>query len=527
MPPLLRRGVRLPSLVVAAALVASCAQAGGRQASPTSTRPASPSTTTAGPDDSDRSEEPGTTAGESTADGSTADQSTAVPAVQWDSCGSGLECATIAVPLDHAQPDGPTIDLALLRRPARDPDRRIGSIVVNPGGPGGSGLRLAAVLTLPGEVMDRFDIVGFDPRGVGRSTALDCHSHLPAIYDADPTMEDQGDVDALRSVSQQFVDECAQKHADLLPHLGTVAVTHDLDRIRAAVGDEQLTYLGYSYGTSIGQQFARLYPSRVRAMVLDGVVDPAVTGLAGAESQAKGFTQALDAFAADCDADDCMDDDALAVVDRVIASSERSPIPAPRADRPATAGVVSLALAHALYTESRWPQLDRALTQADDGDGTALVRLADGYLSRRSDGSYPNMAEVYFAVSCLDAAWPRSFEEVLAAGKEVGRRYPRLGEALVNDYARCALWPTAPQPLEPVPTDLAGLAPLVVVSTTGDPATPYESGVRIAEQVPGARLVTYVGEGHTVVGRGESCIDDLVADYLVELRPPDDGVRCE
>jgi pimeloyl-ACP methyl ester carboxylesterase len=437
-----------------------------------------------------------------------------------------MECATIAVPLDHDDPDGPTIDLALLRRPARDPDARVGSLVVNPGGPGASGLSLAATLVLPRAVLDRFDIVGFDPRGVGRSTALDCHTHLQAIYDADPTMDDQADILHFRAVSERFVDECASEHADLLPHMGTVAVAHDLDRIRAAVGDEQLTYLGYSYGTSIGQQYARLYPTRVRAMVLDGVVDPSESGLAAAEGQARGFTGALDAYVADCDADRCLGDDALAVIDQVTAAAEAAPIPAPRADRPATPGVVSIGTAYALYSELLWPQLTRALRDADAGDGTGLVRLADTYLSREPDGSYGNAAEVYFAVSCLDADWPRSFDTVLAAGAEVGARYPRFGEAIVNDYARCALWPEPPQPLEPVPADLAGLAPIVVVSTTGDPATPYESGVRIAEQIPEARLVTNVGDGHTVVGSGRRCIDDLVAAYVVDLRAPDDGVRC-
>lgn len=511
-----RRSVlhRTVAVLVSAAVVVSCTQSGGQAAAPTSvTReadraedPADGPTTTAVPD-------PGAGAG-------------AAPA-RWEPCGTGLECATITVPLDHDDPDGPTIDLALLRRPARDQDARIGSLVVNPGGPGASGLGLAAALVLPGAVMDRFDIVGFDPRGVGRSTALDCHTHLQAIYDADPTMDDPADVDHYRSVSQDFVDECERRHGDLLPHLGTVDVAHDLDHIRAAVGDDQLTYLGYSYGTSIGQQYARLYPTRVRAMVLDGIVDPSESGLVAAEGQAKGFTGALEAYVADCDADRCLGDRALAVVDRVIAAAEAAPIPADGADRPATPGVVTTGLTYALYSELLWPQLTRSLRDADAGDGTGLVRLADTYLSREPDGSYGNAAEVYFAVSCLDAVWPRSFDEVLAAGAEVGARYPYFGEAVVNDYARCALWPEPAQPLEPVPADLDGLAPVVVVSTTGDPATPHESGIRVAERIPDARLVTNVGDGHTVVGAGKRCIDTLVADYLVDLRAPDDGVRCE
>lgn len=506
---------RIAALVSAVALMAACTQSGAKQGASSSTTVSRQqgTTTSAGPATS-TAEPSGTT---------DVDQAPA----QWEECGSGLDCATITVPLDHENPDGPTIDIALLRRPARDPESRIGSLVVNPGGPGASGMALAGNLMLPGPVMNRFDIVGFDPRGVGRSTALDCHSQVPAIYDADPTIEDQADVDAFRTVSQRFVDECSQKHGDLLAHLGTVAVAHDLDRIRAAIGDDQLTYLGYSYGTAIGQQYAKLYPQRVRAMVLDGVVDLTETGLVTAEGQAEGFTRSLDAYVSACDARGCMDAPAMEMVDRVIARSEASPIPAPGADRPATPGVVSLALAQALYTEMFWPQLTRALTRADAGDGTGVVRLADTYLKRNSDGTYRNGTEVYFAVSCVDFAWPRSFDAVLDAAKAVGQRYPRLGEALVNDYARCALWPVPSDPLEPVPSDLEGLAPVMIVSTTGDPATPHAAGVAAAERIPDARLVTNVGEGHTVVGQGKPCIDGLVSRYLADLEAPRDGERCE
>jgi len=496
-------------------LIAACSQGGGMEASSSTTR--SPA---------DHSGD--STAGSTSPPGSTplrGDEP--VAPVEWTTCGSGLDCGSVIVPLDHSQPDGQMIELMLLRRPARDPDARIGSLVVNPGGPGGSGLGLAAALTLPTEVMDRFDIVGFDPRGVGGSTPMYCHSHLPAIYDVDPTMEDQADVDTYRSVSQQFVDECAAKYPEMLPHMGTVAVAHDLDLIRAAIGDEKLTFLGYSYGTSIAQQYARLYPDRVRALVLDGVVDPSMTGLEAVEFQAQGFENALTTYAEDCDRRRCLDSPALEVIDRVIARSEASPIAAPRADRPATPGVLALAMAQALYSKTLWPQLTRALTDADAGNGTAMVRLADSYLRRDPDGTYPNSTEVYFAVSCLDADWPRSFDAVLTEGRRIGDRFPRLGEALVNDYARCPLWPVPPQPLQPVPADIKGLPPIVVVSTTGDPATPYESGVKIAGQIPDARLITNVGEGHTVVGQGNSCIDDLIAAYLVDLTPPEDNTVCD
>lgn len=448
--------------------------------------------------------------------------------LEWEPCGGSVECASLDVPVDHGDPEGATLSLALLRRPAEDPDRRIGSLLVNPGGPGGSAVDLAAALVLPDSVMERFDLVGFDPRGVGGSQPLDCTAHLQDLYDVDPTLEDDADRDALLEISRTYVDACAERYGDLLPHLGTVDVARDMDLVRRALGEDQISYLGYSYGTSIGQQYARLFPGRVRAMVLDGVVDLTNTGLEGALGQAAGFTEALDAFAAACDDRGCgLDRPAADVVDDVLAASEEAPIPAPGADRDATPGVVNLGITQALYSEYLWPDLAAALESALDGDATGLVDLADQYLQREIDGDYtPGTFEIYFAVSCLDSEWPDDPDDLLTAAEAAGERYPRFGEALVNDYVRCPLWPVDPAPLEPVPTDLDGLAPVVVVSTTGDPATPYQAGVDAAERIPGAVLVTNEGEGHTIVGQGEECIDDAVAAYLVDLDVPDDGLTC-
>ena len=496
--------------------VTACSQS-GKQATP------DPSSTTA------VSQPPKSTSpyDETTTSETDEQPSATVPELDWTECNPGLECAEMPVPLDHADPDGEVITIALVRRPARNQSARIGSVVINPGGPGGSGIEAVSYLLFPPSVTERFDIVGFDPRGVGESTALDCRTHLQAIYDADPTIDEPADVDHLIDVSQKFVDECEANHGDQLPHMGTVNVAHDLDMIRAAVGDEQLTYVGYSYGTSIGQQYARLYPDRVRAMVLDGVVDVNRTGIEGAEGQAEGFTRAFDAYVANCDSQSCLPAPARSVIEQVIAAAEASPIPASAADRPATPGVVSLAMARAMYSQILWPQLTRALSDAIDGDATGLVDLADAYLQREPDGSYASGFEIYFAVSCLDAEWPADSDELLAAGVDVGSRYPLWGEALVNDYVRCSLWPVDPQPLEPIPADIEGLAPIVFISTTGDPATPYESGVRVAASVPGARLITNVGEGHTVFGNGKPCIDDTVAAYLVDLTVPEQDLRCE
>lgn len=444
----------------------------------------------------------------------------------WTPC-ERFQCAELEVPVDHTEPDGATLTLAMVRRPASNPDQRIGAIFVNPGGPGGSAIAMAKVLPLPRRVTEQFDIIGVDPRGVGQSTPLDCRTHLQAMYDADPTMEDDADRAAYLDISQQFVDECEAEHGDLLPHLGTVDVAEDMDLVRRALGDEQITWVGYSYGTSIGQQYARLFPTRVRAMVIDGVVDTTQTGLEAARDQAGGFDGALDAFIADCDAEGCgLDRPAGRAIDEVLARVEEEPIPRRRADRPAGPGVVALAIAQGVRSPLLWSQLARALGQALDGNGDGLVKLADAYLGRLDDGTYPNGFEVYFAVGCLDAAWPAEAPPIFAEAEVVGQDHPRVGEALVNDYVRCALWPTPPQPLEPIPADIEGLAPIVVISTTGDPATPYEAGVRVAESVPGAVLVTNEGDGHTIFAQGKRCIDTPVVDYLVDLTVPAEGIRC-
>lgn len=445
--------------------------------------------------------------------------------LDWKSCDGNFTCADLTVPLDYDQPDGKTLSLALVKRPATDPSSKVGSLLVNPGGPGGSGIDFAEQVNLPADVLKHFDIIGFDPRGVGRSAPLDCHSHLQEMYDADPTMEDAADKTRYLKVSREYVDECASKEKAVLPHLGTLNVARDMDRIRAAVGDKKLNYLGYSYGTSIGQMYAQLFPTKIRVMVLDGVVDTEQTGLQGADDQARGFDLALSAYLGDCAVSSCeLGKDPRASLAALVAKAERAPIPATGADRPATPGVVQLAIGDALYSKSAWPVLTSAIAQGLKGDGTGLVQLADNYLQRQPDGSYGNGFDIYFAVSCLDNTWPRQPAKVFANAKATGKKYPLIGEGLVNDYVRCALWPTKPQPLPKLTA--VGSPPIVVISTTRDPATPYENGVTVAKRLPQGVLITNVGDGHTVYSQGKPCVDDAVDRYLVDGTPPKNGLTC-
>ncbi len=440
--------------------------------------------------------------------------------IEWDDCGAA-QCATLDVPLDYSQPEGEMIELYVVRTPASG--ARKGALFTNPGGPGASAAELAEVLPLilPSSISEHFDIVGVDPRGVGGSTPVDCGVDATELYSVDPTIEDAADKATLLDVSQRYADDCGEQYPDLLGHVGTRDVARDMDAVRAAMGDEQLSYLGFSYGTAIGQVYADLFPDRVRSMVLDGVLELGPSGLELADEQAAGFETALAGFVEFCDAGEGCEiaGESEQVVEDVLAMAEQpGGIPAPDADRPAGPGEATLGISYALYSQSQWGRLDRALAAARDGDGSELVDLADAYVGV---GDF----EIYFAVNCLDFAWPTGDADAfLAAAKATAVSSPHFGEALVNDYIRCVDWPATPVPLEPVTAP--GTPPILVISTTGDPATPYEGGVAVAKRLESGVLITNEGDGHTVVADGKPCIDDLVEAYFVDDVVPEDGTTC-
>ncbi len=503
---------RRVAFVVASALVAAACgstDADLDRADASSTTSTSTSTTSI---ESETDTEPPTTAPDADRD---------IEPIDWEPC-SGGECVTVAVPLDHGQPDGATIDLFVRRLPARGD--RIGSLFLNFGGPGGSAADLIDRFPIPRVVLERFDIVGMDPRGVGRSSALDCGIDPATLYGVDPTIEDAIDVQALLGVSEQYADDCEADKGTILPHLGTRNVARDMDWIRAGIGDEQLSFVGFSYGTSIGQAYADLFPDRVRAMILDGVVDPALDGIEAATDQAIGFETALANWAAGCPTrstcrfgDNSLGSEgAVGAVEQMLALAEAG-VNSSSGVRALGPGEAAIGLAFPLYDDGQWPALDVAVADAIDGDGAAMVALADAY-TRVVE--FP----IYFAVSCLDSAWPRSTDEFLDRAKATEAVAPRFGEALVNDYIRCAVWPVDPDPVGA--TTAPGTPAILVVSTTGDPATPYENGVRVADRLESGVLLTNEGEGHTVVFQGNACADAAAISYLVDLDPPADGARC-
>ena len=452
----------------------------------------------------------------------------AVPAIAWEPCGR-IECGTLEVPLDYAEPGGRMIELSLVRVAAREPSERIGVLLANPGGPGGSGNDFVRVWAnaLSNDIRNRFDIIGFDPRGVGESTPVVCHDHLQELVAADPDPDTEAEWDAAKRVAERLAKDCAARHGDLLPHVGTRNVARDMDRIRESLGEEQITYVGYSYGTTIGSVYADMFPSRVRAMVLDGGTDLSLSVNDGIRTQIMGFERALEAYLADCREDRCAiakDGDPRKVVEEVLAKAEASPIPAPRADRPAGPGEAELGIISALYSKFTWGALTAALEQARKGDGSGLVELTDAYLQREPDGSYPNLIEANIAVNSVDGECSKDPEAGKALGELVAKDAPTFGRSAATSGLVCAYWPAKADPL--TTPRAAGTPPIVVIATTNDPATPYEWGKALSEQLESGVLVTYRGEGHTIYAQGSGCIDDLVDAYLVGLAVPAEGSVC-
>jgi len=452
------------------------------------------------------------------------------PSLDWHDCDDGFECATLDAPLDYANPAAATIGISLIRLPARDPERRIGALVTNPGGPGASGVDYARYLPgiLPEELLDRFDIVSFDTRGSGASAPADCGDNFDWLYDNDPTPDTPGERQALIDDARRYVDACQRLSGDLLRHVDSVSTARDMDLIRAALGDERLTYLGYSYGTYLGALYAELFPGNVRALALDGAVDPSIPYPEVLITQSLGFERALEAFFADCAArDSCAfrsGGDPAGAYDALVAGIDASPIDAGRGRAlgpgEATLGVISL-----LYDrEHGWPALARALDAARDGDGSQLMRYFDLFVERDADGGYSPFFEANTAIGCLDAPAPRDVQAYDAFYQQLRRDAPRLGAASSYLGLNCAFWPIDAV-REPAPIRAPGSAPVLVIGTTGDPATPYAWSQSLASQLGSGVLLTYEGEGHTAFGGKSACIDDAVVAYLIELRAQE-GMRC-
>ena len=437
-------------------------------------------------------------------------------------------CAKLRVPLDYRDPSRKAIDLFLVRVRLAGQQKRIGSLVVNPGGPGGSGADAAVGLglSLPTELLSRFDVVGFDPRGVGLSAPVECISDQlkDRSLQLDPDARDAFATQA--RLSRQVSADCGAKYGDELQHYNTEETARDLDLVRQAVGDAKLTYLGYSYGTRLGSVYAQLFPTRVRALVLDGAVDPKAGEVASARTQAAGFERAFDQFAADCRARKAaclIGPDPRATVSRIMAEARRAPIPGGSGGRTATAGPVLLAIVSALYDRGDWAALESALAEADHGSSSGLFRLADRYNERDDQGHYTNLADANTAISCADAAEKVPDATVQRALSSWHRQYPLFGSALALGLLTCQQWRAPREPLPAVRA--AGAPPVLVIGTVNDPATPYASAKVLAGTLASGRLLTWQGEGHTAYPKTR-CVTAAVDAYLVSLTVPAANATC-
>jgi pimeloyl-ACP methyl ester carboxylesterase len=442
--------------------------------------------------------------------------------------GAKAECGDLTVPQDWAKEDGPTFTLSLMRIGKSGSRPKIGSLLVNPGGPGASGVELAAytALFLPAEVRQRFDVVGFDPRGVGRSTQVDCISDedKDTVIAADPDPVSQSDFDEQVSLARAIGAGCAAEHGAALGLFNTEQTARDMDAIRAAVGDPKLTYLGYSYGTLLGAVYAQLFPTKIRALVLDGAVDPRQDDAAASEGQAVGFEKAFDNFAADCrrrGAGCPLGPDARAAVTQLLALP---PVPGRGAEkRSATSGHTLYAVVAALYSKEQWTTLAKALGDLRRGDPTGVFALSDQYNNRDPRGRYDNQIDANSAINCADEEQPETLARIRQLQSSWRAKYPIFGAPLAMSLMSCAVWPAKH---DPYPTGAAvGAPPIVVVGTTGDPATPYENTAKLARMLGSGVVVTWQGEGHTAYPQ-TTCVRNAVNNYLIDLRVPGDGTTC-
>ncbi|WP_405801801.1 alpha/beta hydrolase [Streptomyces sp. NBC_01506] len=451
--------------------------------------------------------------------------------------GTKWECATMTAPLDYAKPTGATIPLALIRAKTSDPGKRIGSLVFNFGGPGGSG-----VTGLPSfgndyeKLRTRYDLVSFDPRGVGRSEPVECKDdkQLDAYYAQDMTPDDTAEEKAYVNGLKWYASGCEQKSGKELPYVGTVNAARDMELMRQVLGDDKLNYFGISYGTELGGVYAHLYPKSVGRAVFDAVVDPSETSEQGSLGQAKGFQLALDNFAKDCvnRGDKCtlpgstpqqIEGFIVALLDRL----DKQPI-AGLGSRKLTETQATNGIAQTLYSKEYWPLLEQGLDEADGGSGALLLVLSDAMNGRDEKGRYSNIQAANAAVNCVDSKERYSLAQTKAKLPEFRAASPVFGDFLGWGLLGCSEWPV-PGEWDKPDVSAPGAAPILVIGNTGDPATPYAGAQAMAKALGkgvGVEL-TYEGQGHGAYNGGSACVQNAVDGYLLNGDVPKAGTVCK
>jgi pimeloyl-ACP methyl ester carboxylesterase len=443
-----------------------------------------------------------------------------------------FQCGRTEVPITYDEPRGRTLPLFLIRVTSAGQTNKIGSLVVNPGGPGASGADAAVglALRLPAEVLERFDIVGFDPRGVGLSTPIEC---IPAdekdeIIASEPRPVGDQQLDEAFDLAQRVADGCEKQYGDALGTFNTVDTARDMDRLREALGEKQLTYLGYSYGTTLGSTYAELFPDKVRALVLDAVVDPDADPVRDAEASAAGLEAGFDRFAKNCTgliAGCPVGKDPRHFLEEVMAAARTTPIRSsePGEKRRATPGVIMTAVQAALYDTASWPQLAQSLAAAKKGDAKGLFSLADSYSGRLKDGTYTNLLDANVAINCADTTEKVDESEVRRLVGEWNKKYPLFGAGTATGLYTCSVWHAKRTPLPE--RDAAGSKPILVVGNDGDPVTPLKGAQDMAKDLDHGVLLTWQGDGHTAYPKTD-CVTRTVDAYLIDLKVPLDGLTC-
>ncbi|MGK4581772.1 alpha/beta hydrolase [Kitasatospora sp. HPMI-4] len=454
--------------------------------------------------------------------------------LDWQSCDQGFECATFKVPLDYANPAGGDMTLSAARKPAGGGTKAQGSLLVNPGGPGGSAIEYleSSINSFDPGLRAAYNMVGLDPRGVGRSSPVVCLDG-PKMDDytaTDTTPDDQKQINALVAADKEYAAACQKQSGGFLGHVSTTESARDMDVLRALVGDSRLNFLGKSYGTFLGATYAGLFPTRVGRMVLDGAIDPSLDALAGNQTQASGFEIAWSAFAKDCVThDDCplgrTEQQAGAEIDALFKRLDAQPLNTD-SGRKLTESLATAGVIEAMYADFLWPSLRTALAAAKAGDGSALLKLSDNYYERSADGSYANLMPANTAINCLDTPAPFTGpEDVQRALPTFEKASPHFGRDMAWMALSCTYWPYKATGM-PHTIRAAGAPPIVVVGTTRDPATPYVWAQALAGQLESGRLLTYDGDGHTAYQRNNACIDSAVNGYLLAGNDPGQGARC-
>ena len=453
--------------------------------------------------------------------------------VVWEPCENGFQCAKVTVPVDYEKPDGDTIQIAALRAPSTG--KKTGSLLVNPGGPGGSGydfVKDAAGTHFSQSVRANYDLVGFDPRGVKRSAPVTCLTD--AERDASRAkvyaLETDAGLAAALADNKAIAAQCAAQTGPILGHIDTVSAAKDLDVLRAVVNDPKLNYLGYSYGTFLGSTYASLFPDNVGRMVLDGALDPSISNEELTSGQAVAFEKAIRAYVASCQQESSCPlsgnvDSGVQQIRDVITAVQNTPWQA-KDGRLVNATMFVSGLITPLYNDQSWPALTQALEAALKGDASLMLRLADLGADRGADGKYTSNSTFAFgAINCLDYPMVSDTTGMRAEQQRLMQASPTLGYFFAYGGTNCVDWPYK-NLRTPAPVEYTGEAPIVVVGTTGDPATPVEWAASLRKQLGNASLLTWQGEGHTAYGRANSCLEDAVDKYLVDGTVPADNTVC-